>query len=293
MSARPTVSIGLPVYNGARFLAQALDSLLAQEYEDFELIIADNASTDETGQIARQYAARDPRIKYDRAEKTRYTQWNFNRVCEMASGEYFMWASCHDLWHRRFISALVDIMQRDASVVLCFPAASEIDEQDGNLGLLRGGLDTRGLDAPARFRKTVRKITGYSIYGLFRAKAVQQVLPAKPSLGPDAMILAEMSFFGAFAFVNEDLFSLRRMSVSSNWKRYFDHLHLKSTPWNFFRLYGMLIGDYLALVRKYAVGPSQRASLGAWAVMVLLMRTFLWGLGIIVSKFFPKFYRPF
>jgi len=291
-STRPTVSIGLPVYNGAEFLRQTLDNLLEQEYEDFELIIADNASTDETEQIAREYAARDPRIRYDRAAENHDAQWNFNRVCRMAAGEYFMWASCHDRWHPRFIAGFVDIMQRDESVVLCFSQAAEIDNDNRRIGPLRGKLDTRGMDRASRYRKVVHGICCYAIYGLFRTDAIRRVLPAKPALGPDALALAELSFLGAFAFVPEELFFLRRMSTSSNWKRYFNNLHLKFSLWNFVRLYCTFIGDYLSVVRRHATCPSQAAGLSGWTVTVLLTRTALWGLGIIVSLFYPKFYRP-
>lgn len=289
---RPTVSIGLPVYNGAQYLRQTLDSVLAQEYEDFELIIADNASTDETGDIAIEYAARDHRIRYDRAEKNRGSRWNFNRVCMMASGKYFIWASCHDLWAPGMLRRCVETMEQDDSVVLCFSRAAEIDADGNRLGTLRGQLDTRGMDRIARFKKTVRQVPGYAVYGVHRTSALRQVMPLRISLGPDAVALAELSFLGAFAFLPDLLFYHRRLSVSRNWRRYFENLHLKLSLWNFLRLYGRFIADYLAIARKYATCPSERASLSAWTVTVLLARTFLWGLGIIVSLFLPRYYRP-
>lgn len=106
-------------------------------------------------------------------------------------------------------------------------------------------------------------------------------------------MLAEMSFLGAFAFVPAELFYHRRLSVSRNWRRYFENLHLKLSLWNFLRLYGRSIGNYLSIVRKHATCPSELASLSAWTVTILLMRTFLWGLGIIASLLFPRYYRPF
>lgn len=288
----PTVSIGLPVYNGASFLRQTLDNLLAQEYEDFELIIADNASTDETEAIAREFATRDPRIRYDRAAKNHDAQWNFNRVCRMAAAPYFMWASCHDRWDPKFIARFVEILESDPSVVLCFSRAAEIDHDGERIGPLRGKLDTRGMDRAMRYSKVVRGICCYAIYGLFRTESLQQVLPAGPSLGPDALALAELAFFGTFAFVDEELFYLRRMSTSSNWKRYFNNLHLKFSLWNCFRLYFRFIGNYLTVVREHATSSFEVVSLGAWTILVLLTRTALWAVGIIISQFYPKFYRP-
>src|SRR3989442_1198286 len=96
---KPLVSIGLPIYNGERYLRQALDSLLSQAYENFELIVSDNASDDATPEICAAYAARDARIKYFRAPTNMGAVWNFNRVFELAGGEFFMWAAHDDLWH--------------------------------------------------------------------------------------------------------------------------------------------------------------------------------------------------
>ena len=93
----PRVTIGLPVYNGEDFLESALDTLLAQTYTDFELVIADNASTDRTGEICRR-AARDARVRYHRNDENVGAMRNFNRVFELARGEYFMWAA-HDDAH--------------------------------------------------------------------------------------------------------------------------------------------------------------------------------------------------
>ena len=84
-----SVSIGVPVYNGENHLAAALDSFLRQTYEDFEVVVSDNGSTDRTEQIARDYAARDPRIRYYRSDINFGAAWNFNRVVELAQGEVF------------------------------------------------------------------------------------------------------------------------------------------------------------------------------------------------------------
>jgi glycosyltransferase involved in cell wall biosynthesis len=89
-SVRPKVSVGVPVYNGERYLAQCLDSILAQSYPSFELIISDNGSTDSTESICRRYAAADSRIRYTRYEKTRGVTWNFREVVHLSSGEYFL-----------------------------------------------------------------------------------------------------------------------------------------------------------------------------------------------------------
>src|SRR4051794_3298661 len=93
----PKLSIGLPVYNGENFLAHAVDSILAQDFRDFELIISDNASTDRTAEICRGYAESDPRVRYVRFETNQGGSRNFCYVFELARGEYFKWAAHDDV----------------------------------------------------------------------------------------------------------------------------------------------------------------------------------------------------
>ncbi len=104
----PQVSIGMPVYNGAKFINEALDSLLVQTFTDFELIISDNASTDETEAICRKYAAKDERIRYVRQVENFGGRANFQFLLDEAVGEYFMWAAADDVWLPEYIAACVD-----------------------------------------------------------------------------------------------------------------------------------------------------------------------------------------
>ena len=106
------VSIGMPVYNGERFIREALDSLLAQTFTDFELIISDNASTDGTEAICREYAARDPRIRYVRQSENRGAAANFQFVLNEAVGEYFMWAAHDDQFYKKHLEKLLKLHQQ-------------------------------------------------------------------------------------------------------------------------------------------------------------------------------------
>src|ERR1051326_2036095 len=108
---KPRVSIGLPVYNGQQFLEEAINSLLAQTYSDFELIISDNASTDATEQICRAHAAADPRIRYYRNDKNRGPVWNLNRVFELARGELFKWAAHDDVCAPTLVERCVEVLE--------------------------------------------------------------------------------------------------------------------------------------------------------------------------------------
>ena len=129
-SSSPTVSIGMPVYNGEKYLRQAISSILNQTYPDFELIISDNASTDETRQICLQYAARDRRIRYQCNPQNIGAAKNFNLVFKLASGKYFKWMAHDDTVTSDFLSKCVDILEQNLQVVLCHTRVRIIDAED-------------------------------------------------------------------------------------------------------------------------------------------------------------------
>src|SRR5262245_35151443 len=125
MPSSPRVSVGLPVYNGERFVADAIDSILSQDFEDLELIISDNASEDATEEIARAYVEKDARARYVRNEVNVGAARNYNNLVDMARGEYFKWAAHDDQCAPGFVGRCVDVLDRDESVVLVFPRAGE------------------------------------------------------------------------------------------------------------------------------------------------------------------------
>lgn len=117
----PKVSIGMPVYNGEKFIRKTLDSLLAQTFTDFELIISDNASTDSTQEICKEYAIKDSRIRYIRQSENKGGLFNFNFVLHQACGKYFMWAAHDDFWDSECVEKYVDILDihHDVDLVFC------------------------------------------------------------------------------------------------------------------------------------------------------------------------------
>lgn len=125
--SRPVVSIGMPVYNGEKFIREALDSLLAQTFTDFELIISDNASTDATESICRDYAEEDSRIRYIRQQENLGALPNFQFVLNEAFGEYFMWAACDDKWNMNWITLLCNKL-KEAENCSVFGRLVQIDE---------------------------------------------------------------------------------------------------------------------------------------------------------------------
>ena len=97
------VSIGMPVYNGEKFIRAAIQSFLQQTHRNFELIISDNASTDMTESICREYAVKDKRVRYVRQPQNFGPGHNFKFVFDEACGEYFMWAACDDIFSKNFV----------------------------------------------------------------------------------------------------------------------------------------------------------------------------------------------
>src|SRR5437762_14089815 len=132
----PKVSIGLPVFNGEYFLRAALNSLLDQEFDDFELVISDNASTDSTEAICRDFVAKDRRIQYYRNETNIGASGNYNRVFELARGEFFKWASHDDEIHISLVRRCLETFEHcEANTVLVFSKAEIIDDSGRALRL--------------------------------------------------------------------------------------------------------------------------------------------------------------
>src|SRR5262249_30284044 len=130
MITEPLVSIGVPVYNGEAFLERALDALRAQDHEHVEIIISDNASTDNTAKICRAAAEHDERVTYLTTDVNRGAAWNFSRLVHVAQGPYFKWAAADDLCRPELVSSCVAALEEDPTAVLCYPRTSLIDEDD-------------------------------------------------------------------------------------------------------------------------------------------------------------------
>jgi glycosyltransferase involved in cell wall biosynthesis len=114
--AAPRLSIGLTVFNGERFVARAIESLQKQTWRDFELLIADDASTDRSGEICRAYAARDPRLRYLRHPRNIGMYANFDFVVRESRGEFFMWAAQDDEWDSKWCEVLLGNMAAGAII---------------------------------------------------------------------------------------------------------------------------------------------------------------------------------
>jgi glycosyltransferase involved in cell wall biosynthesis len=203
----PRVSIGLPVYNGELFLAQAIDSLLAQTYTDFELILSDNASTDGTEAICRDRAARDPRVRYERSDVNRGATWNFNRVFELSRGEYFKWAAHDDAHEPTSVARCVEALDRYPDVALAFTRLIDIDENGQRTPVRALDLPWDSPRAHQRFRALVDpRHRCESIFGLVRPDVLRATGLVSDYSGCDRVLLAHIALMGRFHEVPEVLF---------------------------------------------------------------------------------------
>jgi len=170
----PSVSIGMPVYNGAKYIREALDSLLAQTFVDFELIISDNASTDSTPDICREYAGLDARIRYVRQDENRGPLANFQFVFSEARGKYFMWAAHDDRWASTFLKRTVAVLERDAECGLVFSHYIERNLENGNEKFHRvKSSDSASL--PFNYLTRMLHMCPSLIYGLFRVNMIENM----------------------------------------------------------------------------------------------------------------------
>jgi glycosyltransferase involved in cell wall biosynthesis len=216
--AAPRVSIGLPVYNGEKYLRFALDSLLAQDYRNFELIIADNASTDRTVEICRRCADTDRRVRFVRNDRNLGAVANFNNVFRLSSGDYFMWAAHDDVWHPSYISRCLEGLTENTNTVLCASAIQFIDESGNDLPedkcryLLPDGynrLHTRFLPLRERLQSLTKALNWYALYGIIRCDALRQTRLYQEGFGGDVVLLMELLFHGETHILDEALFSYR------------------------------------------------------------------------------------
>lgn len=169
---KPLVSIGMPVYNGEKYIRQALDSLLAQEYEELEFLISDNGSTDQTPDICQEYLTRDKRICYHRNEMNMGAAWNFNRVFRLSSGKYFMWAAHDDLWEPFYIEQLVNTLEElGSSFVAANFEAQYMDEYSTRFEYFSEAApfyNYISIDPLQRIMHTLSCNYGNLIYSLYR-----------------------------------------------------------------------------------------------------------------------------
>jgi glycosyltransferase involved in cell wall biosynthesis len=225
----PRVSIGLPVFNGENYLAEALDSILAQTYGNFELVISDNASTDGTREICQDYASKDGRIRYHRNDSNLGAAANYNRVFHLSRARYFKWISHDDLSAPEFLDRCVEILDGSPGTVLCYPKTIIVDGNGRAVRKYKDGLDLRQerpCERLARFLSVVNLAN--AVFGLIRSDALRKTRLIGPYAGSDYILLMELCLQGKFSEIQEHLFfrrdhekNVRKMPIEER-RKWFD-----------------------------------------------------------------------
>jgi glycosyltransferase involved in cell wall biosynthesis len=199
MSVTPRVSVGLPVHNGARYLTETLESILAQEFGDFELIISDNASTDGTREICETYAQRDPRITYSRLSTNVGASGNYNRVFRMSQGELFKWAAHDDLLHPAFLARCVEAFDTsDVAPALVYPKAEFIDENGDNTGPDMTRMVTSSGQPFVRAFEALHGMSAVAsaVFGVFQASVLEKTRLIDNFFASDCVLMLEIALLG-------------------------------------------------------------------------------------------------
>jgi len=214
------VSIGLPVFNGENYLRDSLDSLLAQTYSDFELIISDNASTDKTQEICSAYAAKDRRIRYFRNDTNLGAAKNHNCLIELSSGEYFKWAAHDDLCAPEFLERCVNVLDQHPSVVLCYSWTKEIDDKGAVLRNYASKPKLGSSKPTERFFECVCvPHSQVAVFGLIRKSALKKTRLIGHYSSSDRILLGELTLHGRFYEIPEYLF-FKRDHQQQHWRVY-------------------------------------------------------------------------
>ena len=219
----PQISVGIPVYNNERYLEQSLRSTCAQTYDDFEVVICDNASDDRTGQICQDYAARDKRIRYFRNEVNIGGARNFNRVFQLCRGKYHKWSPADDFVDTTLLGKAKDVLDKDPEVVLCYPKTTLINENGEIISHYEDNLHLQHPFPSQRFIQLLNTIgLCHAHLGLIRREILSRSGLFGDEQGCDVHLLAELSLYGKF-FVLPELLYFRRYHVgSSSWNRHDD-----------------------------------------------------------------------
>ena len=196
-SIQGLVSVGIPVYNEEKHLAELLRSIVSQPYPLMEIIISDNASTDNSWEIIQEFSRKDKRIRAIRQNENTEGR-NFRIVLEQAKGEYFIWAGGHDIWGKEMIRKCVDVLQEDANNLLCAPKTEWIDSDGKAMNIQEENINTRSANTPTgrvlAFYRKKRRCS--AIYGLHRRGSLLQTLPWRAVFGSDFIILVRIAALG-------------------------------------------------------------------------------------------------
>lgn len=257
------VSLGMPVYNGENYLAQAIESVLKQTYSNWELIIVDNCSTDATSKISLNYSQLDSRIQYIKNPTNIGAAPNFRKALTLATGTYFKWIAHDDLYHENWIQVCVEALNKDPQIVLAYTKTIIIDDAGKKLQSYSDAFTCNQKNAFQRFKDILIHL-GYchAIFGLMRTSVIKNLAPIGNYQASDAVYLAEITLHGHYCQLDFEYFFRRKhnksssesISTAEDWAKWFDPLNPKKlhlTRWDMLRGYWRAVnGAPLSLLEK-------------------------------------------
>jgi len=205
----PKVSIGLLVYNESRYIELSVRSLLELQYPNLEIIISDNASTDDTVEIINNIIKNDKRVHFHQFETNQGVHANFLYVNAYATGKYFMMASGHDLWSQDLVTECVHLLENHPDAMIAFGTPVWINSEGEKTGPNTGWTDTRGLDIVGRFMSVFWGNMN-PILGLIRTNALPDLNTYYDGVGTDLILLLELVLKGNFVHAHKASFCRRQ-----------------------------------------------------------------------------------
>jgi glycosyltransferase involved in cell wall biosynthesis len=261
----PAVSVGMPVFNGETYVEVAISSVLAQTFDDLELVICDNASTDRTAEICQDYAARDRRVRYFRNPQNLGAAPNYNLALSYARGRYFKWLAHDDRMTPSYLAKTVRVLDERTDAVLCNSVVSYIDQNGAPIGLYNSGLALAdSQSAAARFGWMVlRSHSCVDFFGLIRRETLVRSLQHGSFHGADRALLAQLAIRGRLIQLPAPLVEMRehphrytRQNVRARDRAaWHDASKRGKVSFPTWRLYA----EYLKMVHEERMLPNERA----------------------------------
>lgn len=207
-AATPLVSIGMPLYNAGRYVRRTLEMIAAQTFQDYELVIVDNGSRDETGTICREFAAKDPRIRYHRFEHTIPLVANFCRARDLSRGTYFLWQAADDWRPADAIARAVAVFEKYPDTVLVHGPV-DLVIPNGEPVSVANRVEAISADAAERVATVVAQLQHNAmLYGLYGLDALRRAV-FRQHRGQDTLVLYQMAQLGPIRRLSDPLVRYR------------------------------------------------------------------------------------
>lgn len=273
----PRLSIGLPVFNGEIYLEKALNSLINQTFNNYELIISDNASTDRTRDICEEYSSKDPRIHYFRNNKNIGATQNWYRVFELSTGEYFASVAHDDVYDQEYMQKCIDVLDSDPSVVVCHTKTSLIDANDCYIGNFDVKVDTTSEKPHVRLYNIIS--TDYlciQLYGVMRSKILAATKVYSGYYGCDRNTLIELCLMGKIHEVPEYKFYHRlykdALGAAMNSSKTLEELLLldPGTDWRNLDYTRIIYSTYFSSISRIIESPIEQLKCYGQLVRIMI-----------------------